>query len=122
MESSHSERHRSAMLRLIDLYGQMEELLRRLPLPVQVPPLRGEVYRADVRGGLVQAFTVVGDLPMDGQARRVLREVIGDWLIAVELLFSDEEDQASWQLDIVQTQLWRIDTTIQQGLTLLAGS
>jgi hypothetical protein len=79
------------------------------------------VYRAEVRAGLVQAVTVVGDLPMDGEARRVVREVIGDWLIAMEFLFRDEEDEAGWHLDVVQTHLRRIGTAIQVNAALFAG-
>jgi hypothetical protein len=122
VEKSHSERHEAARQHLIELYGKVQELLCRLPLPVRVPALRGEVYRAEVAAGLVQAFTAVSDLPMDDAARRVLREVIGDWLIAVEWLFGDEEDQAAWHLDIVQTQLRRIDAAAEEGAMLLAGS
>lgn len=122
MGNSHNERHQAAMSQLIDRYGQLEELLDRLPLPVRLPPLQGQVYRADVSAGLVHAFTAVGDLPMDGEARRLLREVIGDWLTTVGWMFGDEEEEAAWHLDIVHTQLHRIDTAIQESATLLARS
>jgi hypothetical protein len=108
------------MAGLIDAYEKIKKLLSRLPLPVQVPSLQGEVYRGEVRTGLVQAFIVVGDLPMDGEARQVLHEVIGDWLIAVEFMFRDEEDEAAWYLDVVQAQLRRIVATVDVVETLLA--
>lgn len=123
MEKNHTQRHHAVMRQLIDLYATVEERLSRLPLRVEVPPLHsGEVYRAEVGAGLVRAFTVLGDLPMGGEARRVLREVIGDWLIAMELLFCDEEDEAAWHLDVVQTQLQRITTAIQTNAALFTGS
>jgi hypothetical protein len=122
MEKNHKQRHHAAMAQLIGLYATVEEWLSRLPLRVEVPVLHGgEVYRAEVGAGLVRAFTVLGDLPMDREARRVLREVIGDWLIAMELLFRDEEDEAAWHLDVVQTQLQRITTAIQANAALFTG-
>lgn len=121
MGKNHMQRHHAAMMQLIDLYSTVEEWLSGLPLRVEVPLLEGGVYRADVRAGLVRAFTVVGDLPMDSDARRVLREVIGDWLIAVELLFRDEEDEAAWHLDVVQTHLQRIGTAIRVNAALFSG-
>jgi hypothetical protein len=120
VEKSHAQRHQVAMAGLIDAYVKIKKLLSRLPLLVQVPSLQGELYRGEVRAGLVHAFMVVGDLPMDGEARQVLREVIGDWLIAVEFMFRDEEDEAAWHLDIIQTQLRRILATIEVVETLLA--
>ena len=115
---SHTQRHQVMMAELIDAYEKLNKCLSRLPLPVQVPLLQGELYRSEVRVGLIQAFTVVGDLPMDGEARLVLREVIGDWLIAVEVMFGDEEDEAAWHLDVLQVQLRRILTRIQVLETL----
>jgi hypothetical protein len=50
----------------------------------------------------------------------VLREVVGDWLIAVELMFCDEEDEAAWHLQVVQTQLGRIQVMIDAVEALLA--
>jgi hypothetical protein len=120
VEESHAQRHQVAVAGLIDTYGEIKSLLSRLPLPVQVPSLQGELYRGEVRIGLVQAFTVVGDLPMDGEARQVLREVVGDWLIAVEFMFCDEEDEAAWHLQVVQTQLGRIQAMIDAVEALLA--
>jgi hypothetical protein len=122
MEKNHAQRHHAAVRRLIDLYVTIEEWLCRLPLRIDVPLLSGEeVYRAEVGSGLTRAFTVLADLPMDREARRVLREVIGDWLIAVDLLFRDEEDEAAWHLDIVQTQLQRITSAIQAKAALFTG-
>jgi hypothetical protein len=121
VDKNHAQRHQTAITQLIDLYEKIEELLSRLPLRIEVPLLQGEVYRAEVRAGLVQAVTVVGDLPMDGEARRVVCEVIVDWLIAMEFLFRDEEDEADWHLDVVQTHLRRIGIAIQVNAALFAG-
>jgi hypothetical protein len=122
MENNHARRHHAAMMQLIDLYATIEEWLSRLPLRIEVPLLYGEeVYRADVETSLTRAFTVLADLPMDREARRVLREVIGDWLIAIEFLFRDEEDEAAWHLDIIQTQIQRITSAIQAKAALFSG-
>jgi hypothetical protein len=119
MEKNHAQRHHAAMMRLVDLYATIEEWLSRLPLRIEVPLLYGEeVYRAEVGTGLTRAFTVLADLPLDREARRVLREVIGDWLIAMEFLFRDEEDEAAWHLDIVQTQIQRITSAIRAKAAL----
>jgi hypothetical protein len=74
-----------------------------------------------VGAGLTRAFTVLADLPIDREAGRVLREVIGDWLIAMDLLFRDEEDEAAWHLEIVQTQIQRITSAIQAKAALFIG-
>jgi hypothetical protein len=122
VREEHGLRHQAAMAGMIDAYGEINKLLSRLPLPIQVPSLRGELYRGEVRTALVHAFAVVGDLPMDARARQSLREVIGDWLIAVEFMFCDEEDEAAWHLDVTQTQLLRILNTIELVENLLAAS
>ncbi|WP_329237617.1 hypothetical protein OG417_34360 [Actinoallomurus sp. NBC_01490] len=122
MEKNHAQRHHAAMMRLIDLYSTIEEWSSRLPLRIEVPLLHGEeLYRAEVWSGLTRAFTILADLPMDREARQVLRKVIGDWLIAMDLLFRDEEDEAAWHLDIVRTQLQRITSAIQAKAALFAG-
>jgi hypothetical protein len=77
------------MAGLIDAYDKIKKLLSRLPLPVQVPSLQGEVYRGEVKAGLVQAFMVVGDLPMDGEARQgagLVPDEDGDGYSAVRTL------------------------------------
>lgn len=117
---SHAQRHQVMVAGLSDAYEKIKKCLSRLPLPVQVPSLQGELYRGEVRIGLIQAFTVVGDLPMDDEARQMLCEVIGDWLIAVEFMFCDEEDEAAWHLDVLQIQLRRILGRLQVLETLHA--
>lgn len=95
-------------------------LLARLPLPIQIPSLRGTLYRDEVGAGLVRAYTALKDLPMDTHARESLREVIRDWLIAVEWMFRDEEDEAGWHLDVVEVQLSRVLASVDVVEAVLA--
>jgi hypothetical protein len=117
---SHQHRHRIATAEIIDAHGEITKLLARLPLPIQIPSLRGTLYRDEVGAGLVRAYTALKDLPMDTHARESLREVIRDWLIAVEWMFRDEEDEAGWHLDVVEVQLSRVLASVDVVEAVLA--
>jgi hypothetical protein len=109
---------------LAEAYGQIVGLLGRLPLPIRIPSLRGSVYCEEVGAGLVRAYAAVQDLPMDATARRCLCVGIDDWLVAVEWLFRDAEDEACWHLDLIEVQLSRVLVglnAVDEALSSLSG-
>jgi hypothetical protein len=108
VDERHERRHRVVSAEMIDAYGTIMQLLVRLPLPSDIPSLRGSLYSDEIETGLLRAYLALKDLPMDGEAKQFLCQVIGDWMTAVEWMFRDEEEEAGWHLDLVQTQLSRV--------------
>ncbi|MFD0856227.1 hypothetical protein ACFQ07_28570 [Actinomadura adrarensis] len=96
-------------LQLITAYGYVIKALQGLPLPIEIPPLLGDQYRAEVSESLIRvAEVLLTGIPMDPDHRQDVRALVIDWLAANDYLFALQEDYATWKLDFVVTQLTRV--------------
>lgn len=108
MDENHQNRHRKAVVNMIAAYGLIMKVLGFLPLPIGIPSLRDSLYAGEVETGLIRAYQALHDLPMDEEAKRFTGQMILDWIAASDVMFRDEEEEASWHLDLVEIQVARI--------------
>ncbi|MGI5223532.1 hypothetical protein [Actinoallomurus sp. CA-142502] len=104
----HQRRHALCVIRMIKAYGLIAKMLMGLPLRIQLPEVGDSIYADEIRKGLVRAYALLKDIPMDADIAWQLGLMIIDWVTACEWLFADDEDAEPWLLDAVEIQIGRI--------------
>lgn len=105
----HEQRHHQAAIDMIGAYALIGKILAMLPLPIGIPPMGEGPYTAEIYRALIHASEAVQDLPMYPIDKSGVIELVLDWIIGSEWLFSDDEDPAPWKLKIVEFQVARIE-------------
>lgn len=105
--------HHRAEGELIRLYDRITRILRRMPIPIELPPIPAtpeagyqpeKVVRACER-----AYEILGDQPMDQLLRLGCREILAHWLAAREYLAGYPSSPADWRLRHATSTLIALD-------------
>lgn len=107
----HGKRHDAIEVSVIAAYGVIAKILLALPLPIAIPTVIGSMYADQIHEDLITAHRIMADIPMDDGIRQWTREMILDWITAVDMMFEDAQDPEPWKLDFVDTQIARVLAT-----------
>jgi len=114
--ADHDDAERFELLahRVLDAHQVLRDLLKALPLPVEVPSFDPEGSVEDTREALVslsRARDLVWDEPIPEVHRKAIQTLILEWFMGYEeLVLTNSAGPAPWRMDAVEYAMSRFAT------------
>ena len=93
---------------IIAAYVRIAKVLAALVLPIEVPMNLGDAgFIKDAQAAIVRSIRLIQDQPMDEIIHAIVRQVLLDWLNAVDLAAIELMSPMTWREDVFEYTLMR---------------
>ena len=93
---------------IIAAYVRIAKVLAALVLPIEVPMNLGDAgFIKDAQAAIVRSIRLIQDQPMDEIIHAMVRQVLLDWLNAMDLAAIELTSPMTWREDVFEYTLMR---------------